>query len=191
MHTLKTCAFAALAFITPTATALAAGGMEMSPPKACTLTDTQKSAMLAANYNDFDQSLSATGSWRPLVNEGCYEAAADIISRYLEKHRATLCAEDVWTLNFHAGQTLAMGGKDAASIPWFEKSRDPTAGAEWLAYVDATLAFLKKDQSKLTAARAAYLAATSANAPRLKVIDGFIACLTKPYMQAMMCEPTH
>ena len=183
---LRTFISTAAILIAQTATA---AGMSMAAPRTCVLTQQQVAAELAADYTSFDQTMTGDGSWRPLVNEGCYEAAAGMISRYLEKNSGALSPEQIWTLDFHAGQTLAMGGRDADSISWFEKSRNPGSGREWLAYVDATLAFLKKNHESLLTARAAYLAATSANAPRLAVIDGFLACESKTYLEAMMCAP--
>jgi hypothetical protein len=164
-----------------------ADGMIMAPARACTVTAQQRATMLAASYESFDQTMSGDASWRPLVDSGCYDTAAEIVSEYLDTHRRSLTAEQSWTLSFHVGQALAFGGMDARSLAWFEKARDPRATAEWLAYVDATLAFLLKDHKKLIAARAAYLAATGPNAPRLRFIDGMLACATRPYAEAVMC----
>lgn len=164
-----------------------ADGMLMAAPKACTIDGARKATMLAAPYDSFDQTMY--GGWRPLVDEGCYAVAADIVGQYIEMHRAQLSPEQIWTMNFHVGQALAMGGQDAASVVWFEKSRDARAEPEWLAYVDATLAFLKKDASALASARAAYSIAPHHDLFRLHLIDGFGRCLTKSYNDALMCAP--
>jgi len=166
-----------------------AADMRMAAPKACTIEESRQAAMLAAPYDAFDQTMTGNASWRPLIDEGCYAAAADVVSLYLTRNAGRLSAEQIWTMRFHVGQALAMGGEDAQSIPWFKQSRDPQADTEWLAYVDATLAFLTKDASALAAGRAAYAAAPHHGAQRLKVIDGFRACLTKTYTEALMCAP--
>ncbi len=78
-----------------------------------------------------------------------------------------------------------MTGRDLLSIPHFEQARG--GDAEWSAYVDATIAFLKRDAAALAAARANYAAAANAAPMRLAVIDGFVACADQSYVRAVQC----
>lgn len=164
------------------------GQMSMTmpaPDPKCQVSSTQAGAMLAAAYDDFDQKMSGQASWRTLMNAGCYSGAATMIVQYVESHAAQLTAEQIRTLHFHAGQVTALGGQDLASVPHFLQARDPTASAEWNAYVDATIAFLKQDRKALTSAREAYAKASKPDAPRLKVIDGLLSCLGRSYREGV------
>jgi len=159
-----------------------------APNPNCEVPAAQARLMLDATYDDFDQAATGAASWRTLMNSGCYTGAAKVIVSYLEAHKAQLTAEQTRTLYFHAGQVTALGGDDRASVPYFEKSRDASATADWNAYVDATVAFLKNDRDALAAARDAYAKVAKPGSPRLGVINGLLSCLGKPYKDGVNCR---
>jgi hypothetical protein len=135
---------------------------------------------LALSYDAFD-----SAGWRDLIAQGCTDAAVATLKAYFAANEARMTAEQARELQFHIGQTLAFARRDAESIPYFEKAVG--GDAEWSAYVDATLAFLKRDAKSLTDARARYASAPNASQMRLAVIDGFIACADKSYVDAAHC----
>jgi hypothetical protein len=91
-------------------------------------------------------------------------------------------------LYFHIGQALALSGREDESIVHFERALEPAASPEWRAYVQATVAFLKRDSGALLAARAAY-AAIAPESMRLRFIDGFLSCPNDTYARAVHCKP--
>ncbi len=80
-----------------------------------------------------------------------------------------------------------MAGREQESIAPFEQALDSEASPEWATYVKATLAFLRRDAVALQAAHASY-AAMAPRSARLRIIEGFIACPTEPYMKAAHCK---
>lgn len=88
---------------------------------------------------------------------------------------------------FHIGQTYAFAGRDRDAAPWFVEADSPDAPEEWRAYVAAHVAFFRHDRASVERARARYAAVTKADSMRLKVIDGFLACLGKSYVEAAHC----
>jgi hypothetical protein len=152
---------------------------------ACKITPAREQAMMAADYDTFDQSMSGDLNWRAVMNVGCYETAATLIQNYLDKNRSRLDGEKVRTLYFHAGQALALGGQDAKSAPFFGNARGG-ADAEWNTYVEATLAFVQHEMKKFEAARKKY-AEIAPDSPRRGFLDSLSACFTKPYKEAISC----
>ena len=137
-------------------------------------------AQLGLAYDAFD-----SAGWRDLLARGCPDAAVAQLLAYRDANQTRLADEQVRELNFHAGQALAMSGREPESIPHFERARG--GGDEWSAYVDATLAFLRRDADALAQARRRYAGAAGAGAMRLAVIDGFVACPTSGYTDAVRC----
>lgn len=169
-----------------------------------------KSAMLALNENAFDQDLSnGGGGWRKIANiPGCEIAAADLIAAYKQKHGL-----DTPILNWHEGQMRASAGQTKRAIELLSSARKNEMGQEaWNAYVDATVAFLRKDKPVLLAARDGlmrvpapealgpvkdgYVEVSMDNGQKMKmrwpmnidVVDGLIACFDKPYNEAYGSE---
>jgi hypothetical protein len=153
----------------------------------CQVSENRIQAMLAADYDTFDQSTS-NASWRPLMSSGCYSGAATVISRYLEANHSSLTSEQIRTLYFHAGQTLAFADQNQESIRALEHAKDSSATADWNAYVDATVAFLKHDRGALVAARNAYARVSKPNSARGGVIEGLLNCLGKTYTEGVICS---
>lgn len=156
-------------------------------------------AAMALDEQAFDQ---GPDGWRKLANPDCFAAAADLIRDWRAAHPGHGAM-----LHWHEGQMRAAAGQYGAAAPLFEAAR---AGSNewnidtgWNAYVDASIAFVRRDLPALKAARTRLAtlpppplqpqAAPAAKAeplpenwpPNLDVIDGLIACFDKPYADAM------
>jgi len=104
-------------------------------------------AMLKMSYWDFDQSEQG---WRSLSDQ----EAVKIIDQSLQS--STISPADKVNLNFHAGQIHAFLKDYQTAIERFRCSKHlPNVEWEagWNAYVDATIAFLKGDNTALTNAK--------------------------------------
>lgn len=163
-----------------------------------------RAAMLALDQHAFDQ---GGGGWRSVASQpGCEPAAADLIRDY---RLAKGLKQSI--LFWHEGQMRALGGDSQAAVGLFEQARQGSNAYGWNTYVDASIAFLRRDRSRLLSARAelaalpapegfskmaAEIAAKGEQAPtwppNLDVVDGLIACFDKPYAAAMEkpCRPS-
>jgi hypothetical protein len=169
------------------ASALAAGTASADVEgRACTVPSAEREATMREDYAAFDQA-AMPHSWRNLLQQGCTREAVGILEDYRKWDAARLTRDQRLELNFHIGQTLAFGGYDAEALPHFEIARADGAPEEWNAYVDATVAFLKKDRPRLEEARRRYVSAADHQDIRVKLIDGFLQCLDKPYAAAVHC----
>lgn len=139
-------------------------------------------AQLHLDYDAFD-----AAGWRDLLSGGCTDSALALLSAYRDANAGRLQAAQTREINFHMGQSLALSGRDSESIAHFEHARGGEASEEWSAYVEATLAFLRRDKAALAAQRERYAAAPGADPRRLSFIDGFVACPTQPYVEAVHC----
>ncbi len=181
---------------------LASALLGQTPPPGCLQPD---AAMLALPLHDFDQT---PAGWRSLDAEGCEAVGADAIARYREINREGLENEDLGTLIWHEGQLRAAAGQTEAAIALMLKGRNEESEAIQ-PYVDATVAFLRRDREALLAARERllglpvpdYFAAAAeryrVNYPdlpplvwplNLNKVDGFIACFDRPYREAYSCD---
>lgn len=163
-----------------------------APAQACAF-DERK--MMSLSLDAFDQDLG--GGWRAVARTpACRKAAADLIARYRRRHgNATM-------LYWHEGQLRAQAGQTARAIRLFDRARRPAEDDlfGWNLYVDASVAFLRRDRTSLLAAReklARLPRPASFNPidrsgtplavswpPNLNVVDGFIACFGKGYDEA-------
>ena len=135
---------------------------------------------MALSYEAFD-----AAGWRTLLAEGCTDVAIATLESYATANDGRLSPERARELRFHVGQSLAISGRDAESLPHFERA---VGGAdEWDAYVRATIAFLRRDAAALTVQRQRYADADEAIDMRVAIIDGFIACPGQAYMAAVQC----
>ncbi|WP_349656292.1 hypothetical protein [Xanthomonas sp. 10-10] len=180
------------------------GWAEQAHPPACVY---DRAAMLALDENAFDQDMQ--GGWRTIADRpGCTVAAADLLREYRLAHAIT-----GGVVTWHEGQMRAEAGQTAQAIALFEKSYKPAAQdlAGWNLYVDAMLAFLKRDRASLDAVRArlatvpypqakdapplqdGYMVFPAAKGraemkirwpPNLDVVDGLIKCYDEPYAVA-------
>jgi len=142
-------------------------------------------AQMALSYDQFDTRAGEDG-WRSLNGRGCTDTALALLQRYADANQARLSPAQRHEIAFHAGQALAMAGRNAEAIPHLERADGADADPAWRAYVAATLAFLRRDAAGLAAARTA-LASHAPGSSRLSFVDGFIACPTTSYMQAAHC----
>ena len=96
--------------------------------------------------------------WRKPAAEGNYNAAAELISRYMDANQPILEAWQVATLQFHQGQMLACADKYRLALQVLAEARTanlPDTGPAVLGlYVNATIAFIKGDRPGLDKARA-------------------------------------
>jgi len=171
-----------------------------------------RARLLALDQDRFDQDFK--GGWRPLADRpGCKLAAADLIRDYRQTH-----GNEAIILYWHEAQMRAFAGQYKAAIDLMERSRYPAEiNKDWNAYVDATIAFLRKDRAALDQARqmlASVPFPTDKGLPPLKdgvlelptpdgktmrmrwpanidVVDGLVQCFDKPYEEAYgsTCRP--
>jgi hypothetical protein len=175
-----------------------------------------RDVLLALDEAAFDQDIAGGGGWRAVAeNSGCELAAADLLEAYRTKH-----PDAGSILAWHEGQMRASAGQYDRAIPLLESARKP-AGQDpvgWNHYVDATVAFLRRDKPALLQARSQLAAVTypegeglpplrrgfieipSQNGqpvvrmrwpPNIDVVDGLVACFNRPYSEAYRsaCRP--
>ena len=152
----------------------------------CTIPPSEEAAQTSLSYGEFDGRGGPFG-WRALAAAGCVDSAVALLAGYAEANRARLPSAQRREIAFHIGQALAMDGRAQEAIAALEQALDAEAPAEWTTYVQATLAFLRRDREALQAARASY-ASLSPGSMRLRIIDGLVACPNEPYMKAAHCR---
>jgi hypothetical protein len=158
--------------------------------------------MLALDVNSFDQDTSR--GWRALAQQArCKERAAEAIKLYRDFTISRLTS-----LYWHEGQLRAELGQDEQAIALMRRAKKPPLEfgqpqGDWNAYVDATIAFLKRDKVALLQARKVlaefplpdnykYMdkdgVARQGRPPlwpyNLDVVDALIRCFDKPYREA-------
>ncbi len=179
--------------------ALSAGQIDPAP---CRRAD---AAMLALPLHEFDQT---DAGWRSLETEGCEASTADDIARYRVLNRDRLAGEDTGTLVWHEGQMRAAAGQSDAAIALMLENRERESEAIQ-PYVDASIAFLRRDRDALLAAHTRLMAlpvpdyfARAAERYRVSYpdlpplawplnrdkVEGFIACFDRPYREAYVCD---
>jgi hypothetical protein len=130
-----------------------------------------RSAMQALTEEQFDHDTNSGGEGcRALSKRGCEMQAADLIRDYRNAND-----RKSQILYWHEGQLRAMDGDSKAAIPLLEAARKAVGDEAfgWNPYVDATVAFLRRDRAALAAARAK-LAATPPPDSSEKYSNGFI-----------------
>lgn len=168
-----------------------------SPAKAgddCAVSAVEREELLTLPFQQFDQQHDS--GWRPLYERGCHMEAALLLKEYVERHPDT--AREQYMLAFHTGQLLALAGKRTEAIAWMEKGYSKTQSSmiDWDAFVDANIAFLRREFEQLLKQRARINRQpgmpAQAGVPEwavgkkmnLDVVDGFIACFEEPYAVA-------
>jgi hypothetical protein len=140
-----------------------------------------RESLLALNQDAFDQDMK--GGWRTLAARGCIEEAADIIRDYRNRHQPLKGTEQSILLYWHEGQMRAMLGQDKDAIDLFGNTLQVGNGsAQWNFYVDATVAFLRRDRTTLLMARDAL--AKSGDSPNLTIVDNLVTCFGKSYRES-------
>lgn len=116
----------------------------------CGVGEARFDALMALDPQSFDQDFS--GGWRPVGDEpGCERAAADLLIAYMD-HSPHFNPGQPGVIGWHAGQMLAMAGQAELAIAYFDAARG--GSPEWNLYVDATLAFMRRDRNAAEVARA-------------------------------------
>jgi hypothetical protein len=169
-----------------------------------------RARLLALGEHEFDQDHG--GGWRKLAAQpGCELVAADLLRDYRQAHR-----NEAGILYWHEGQLRAFGGQNEQAVAVMEKSREPASkdAFGWNPYVDATVAFLRRDRPALERAHRALLAVAppagenvkdgvfEANMadgskvkmrwpPNIDVVEGLLHCFDRPYRDAyaQACRP--
>lgn len=155
-------------------------------PQSCDVPTAERQRQLTLSYEAFD-SVPEPYGWRALNASGCTDAAVALLESYRQANETRLSSEERREIPFHIGQAFAFGGRDQTAAPYFNQADSPDAPEEWRAYVAAHVAFFQHARPALEQARARYAAASKAGSMRLKIIDGFLACLDKSYVEAAHC----
>ena len=127
--------------------------------------------LLALDEAKFDQDMA--GGWRKLgETPGCELVAADLLRDYHQAH-----GSESSMLYWHEAQMRAMADQSGPAAALMERSRVPPQEdpSGWNFYVDASIAFLRKDRAALADARrnlAAVKPMTGEGMPPL--VNGFI-----------------
>lgn len=149
--------------------------------------------LLSLEFSEFDQDLE--GGWRRVAAmPNCTLAAADLIQEYrdqTEGHRTTL--------SFHEGQLRARAGQTERAIELLQNSRKNPEKDKfgWNYYVEATIAFLRKDKNALLQSRDALADLDKPEGfrtidrhgnemdvswpPNLHIVERFVTCFDMPY----------
>lgn len=171
--------------------------------------------LLALDEARFDQDMA--GGWRAIADKpGCNVAAADLIRDWRRQHGVS-----PGLLIWHEAQLRAAAGQTPEAISLMSQARrgpDVPDKSGWNIYVDASIAFLRKDMAALQRQRAKLAAVAPPSGPNapvtvvdgyfdidmgngetmkmrwppnIDVVDGLIACFDKPYAEAYRseCQP--
>lgn len=169
-----------------------------------------RARLLSLGEQEFDQDHG--GGWRTLAAQpGCELVAADLLRDYRQAHR-----NEAGILYWHEGQLRATAGQVEQAIAVMEKSREPASedAFGWNPYVDATVAFLRRDRPALERAHKALLAVAPPPGenvkdgllevsmagggkmkmrwpPNIDVVEGLLHCFERPYRDAyaQACRP--
>lgn len=172
-----------------------------------------RARLLSLDENEFDQDMA--GGWRALAaTPGCLLIAADLVRDYRHAHH-----KHAGLLFWHEAQVRADAGQYAEAIALMKNAYKPAKDdkAGWNPYVDATIAFLRRDRSALKRARATLAAVpppTGVGVPpvidgymeadfddgtkkrirwpiNIDVVEGLEHCFDKPYAEAYkdVCRP--
>jgi hypothetical protein len=99
-------------------------------------------------------------------------------------------------LKWHLAQMHALAGNTASALAAAQLSFSPVQEQmhpdfDWNSYVNATIAFLKKDRAGFDKHRATLKMAAAknpANAPNDEALDRLSRCFDKPYAEASACN---
>jgi len=178
-------------------------GAQEPPAKNCAH---DRARLLALDENAFDQDMA--GGWRALASTpGCALVAADLLRDYREAHH-----QDSGLLFWHEAQVRADAGQYPEAIALMKRAYKPVEAdkAGWNPYVDATIAFLRRDRAALKQAKArlaavqppvgegippvvnGYMEAEFGDGSKRKirwpinidVVEGLENCFDKPYVDA-------
>lgn len=150
---------------------------------------------LSLDFDTFDQ--TPAKGWRPLSNAEKYLEAAKLIDRYLDKH-TELDSSQIIMLRFHAAQMYAFDDKTDIALKYLSNTEYPVSILKsvpadlkqnlqaWNTYVQATIAFLRRDKDTLQSLRLLIAKGPIIDgAPmNLDVVDRLLSNFDKPYKNA-------
>lgn len=97
---------------------------------------------------------SDTCCWRKLAKNNEYEKAGDLIVSYLKNNKKL---SNIHALHWHAGQMFAKAQNDRLAVHYFRKTYNflykwfgGEDGKTWYYYAKGTVAFIERDQEKLS-----------------------------------------
>lgn len=169
-----------------------ARGADAPTAGACTF---ERGKLATQDLKTFDQKPEG---WRSVAMQGpaCQPVVADLIAEYRKLHPDLLANPNAYLLFWHEGQARAAAGQDEQALALFEQSRGPDHPLfkVWGLYVDATIAFIRRDRPSLQKARDALAAVPteaarpSAQLTNIDVVDGLLLCFDRSYAQAYDCR---
>lgn len=136
-------------------------------------------SLMALDFQAFDQDMQ--GGWRYYSNQMRFGLAASLIENYLQQH-PEMEKNEAAVMNWHAGQMYAMDEQEDLAIPLMEASRKEENIMMWNEYLDATVAFLKKDRKTFDKNLKAL---SSYNNPNLRLLQILEASFEKSYREAL------
>jgi hypothetical protein len=146
-----------------------------------------RTALLTLPYNEFDQAYG--DGWRSFYEAGDVRTAVALLEDYLKLHPDLTFPQRKF-LHLHAGQLLALQGRNPQAVKHLEKAmshqKSPELWPDWDDFITATKAFLTQDRPTLLAARERLAAA---KAPRVKLADRFIQKFGQSYADVIWWIP--
>ncbi len=111
--------------------------------------------LLGQDLQTFDQSADGIHGLESRY-PGCNAALADLVADYRKAHPEVLKNGNSYLLYWHEGQYRASAGQYPQAAELFEQARLPAGPdfAMWNLYVDATVAFVRRDRPALLKAHA-------------------------------------
>lgn len=106
----------------------------------------ERQRLMSLDFEAFDQDMN--GGWRTYGNQLEFELAAGLIEEYMTLH-PEIEEGQLSVMKWHTGQMYALADKNEKAIPFMEASKKEEDVMSWNTYVDATIAFLKKDKDGL------------------------------------------
>lgn len=143
-------------------------------------------SLMNLSFEEFDQNMQ--GGWRIYANNQDFKSATDLIKLYLEQHNE-LESGQRQVMSFHCGQMLALMDKNQEAIPYMEASKKTDDVMQWNEYVDATIAFLRKDREAFNAKKNELIQKSMMPIDQnknLNVLNRLEANFDKTYQEALM-----
>ena len=162
----------------------------------CKLNSADLVANNSLSYDDFDQRGTTSTTWRQLSDHGCFSAASKAADAYA-MNADQLTPKQLRNVLFHEGQSLAMGGDDAAAARLVSAARDPDQSSspdfDSTTYLKGTRSFLLGDRIGLADA-AGRLGSESGRGNQInaRALAGLLRCFGQPYVKAYSaaCRPS-
>ncbi len=157
----------------------------------CKVSDTGRTTAQTLDWEAFDQTGGAPGSFRNLANAGCYREALVAYDDWLRNGSGYPDSRARGIGTFHRGQMYAMlGDNESAQILIGRSMREPgpedPAAEVWNIYVSGVLAWFRQDRQGIRDAIAGLRAFDTDFARRqVGVLSGLRNCARESYRVAM------